>query len=462
MEPQATAEQEAHMDRLGPVDAMFLELEKSGPPVAVGAVSEVHGAAPDIDSVRDFVAGRIVGMPRFRQRVEESRSKVRSMKWVDVEPDLTHHVRLMESSGSLDEAVSQLMELPMDADKPLWDLTVLTGYASDRWAFVIRLHHAIADGQGALILIGHLIDMTPDGGFTLADAVAAMSAEDEADGPTPEPSGRLAAAADRAGRSIDMAFEMLGDFISTYPDTMRALGDLMPRRPTALTGQVSGERTWVSGHYPLADVKTARKGYKGATINDLVLAAVAIGFRTLLESRGEDPDGRTLRAVMPVSLRRDMAANNQVGILPAPLPLGDMDAGERIRQIRQATKRSKRSKLPIITDELAKVTAKVTPAPIMDAVVGSSGASSGYIAETLVTNVPGPRVPLYFMGHQVANQTPVIPIEGAMRIIVGITSYADELNIGITGDGEHATDVDVLLNGIRAGFDEILAQATGT
>ena len=81
------------MDRLGPVDAMFLELEKSGPPVAVGAVSEIDGEAPDVDAVRDFVAGRISGMPRFRQRVEESRTKIRSMKWVEVEPDLTHHVR---------------------------------------------------------------------------------------------------------------------------------------------------------------------------------------------------------------------------------------------------------------------------------------------------------------------------------------------------------------------------------
>ena len=449
------------MERLGPVDAMFLELEKSGPPVAVGAVSEIPGQAPDIDTVRDFVADRLDGMPRFRQRVEPSRSKVRAMKWVDVEPDLTHHVRVMGSGGSLDEAVSELMELPMDSDKPLWDLTILTGYAPDRWAFVIRLHHAIADGQGALILIGHLIDMTPDGGFTLADAVASMArGDDEPTDDVPDRSGRVAAFADRTGRSVDMVFQLLGDFIATYPDTMRALGDMMPRRRSELTGQVSGSRTWVSGHYPLPDVKTARKGYKGATINDLVLAAVAIGFTALLESRGEDPEGRTLRAVMPVSLRRNMKANNQVGLLPAPLPLGEMPAAERIRQIRLATKRSKRSKLPLITDELAKATAKVTPAPIMDAVVGGSGGATAFVAETLVTNVPGPKMPLYFMGHEVANQTPVIPIEGALRIIVGITSYADELNIGITGDGEHATDVDVLLRGIQAGFDSILAEST--
>ena len=76
--------------------------------------------------------------------------------------------------------------------------------------------------------------------------------------------------------------------------------------------------------------------------------------------------------------------------------------------------------------------------------------------------MPGPRVPLYFMGYAVANQLPVIPIEGALRIIVGITSYADEINIGITGDGEHATDVDVLLGGIKAGFAEILAEAPGS
>lgn len=118
--------------------------------------------------------------------------------------------------------------------------------------------------------------------------------------------------------------------------------------------------------------------------------------------------------------------------------------------------------LPKITDEVARTVGKATPSAIKQQVVNHSGAASQYFAETLVTNVPGPRTPLFFMGRQVVSQIPIIPIEGSMRIIVGITSYVNDLNIGITGDGENATDVDVLLEGITSGMDELVDRAAGS
>lgn len=450
------------MERLGTVDSLFLDVERSGPSVAVGAVTELAGAPPTLAELRAFVADRLPGMPRFRQRVEESRTKVRSAKWVEVEPDLTYHIRAVELEGkSRDEAVSRLMEDPMDRDRPLWDITMMTGYSDTQWSLIIRLHHSIADGQGALILIGHLIDMTPQGDFTLADALAtSQSDHDEAEEDLP--ASGLEAITTNITKSVETGFEVVGQFISTYPDTVRALADLAPKPPSDLGGMVSARRKWIGGHYPLDKVKAARKAYPGVTINDLVLASVAMGFTALLESRGENCDGRTLRAVMPVTLRSDMSANNQVGILPAPLPLGEMDPMKRMKLIRKATKRSKRSMLPKITDEVARTVGKATPSAIKQQVVNHSGAASQYFAETLVTNVPGPRTPLFFMGRQVVSQIPIIPIEGSMRIIVGITSYVNDLNIGITGDGENATDVDVLLEGITSGMDELVDRAAGS
>jgi diacylglycerol O-acyltransferase len=172
----------------------------------------------------------------------------------------------------------------------LWDATLVSGYSSEKWCVIIRLHHSIADGQGALILLGRLIDLSPEGGVTLADAIVAMTVPPEQDEPTEsESDGGLAGLSAKLVQAVEAGFETAGQFISTYPDTVRTLANMLPQRSSELTGMVSGRRVWVGGHYPLADVKRARKAFLGVTINDMVLASVAYGFTKLLESRGDDP-----------------------------------------------------------------------------------------------------------------------------------------------------------------------------
>jgi WS/DGAT/MGAT family acyltransferase len=439
------------------MDSAFLDIETSGPAVAVGAVLVAGGEAPTLPEVKKFVSSRLPQMPRFHQRVQASRSKVSRAKWVSVDPDLDHHIKqvVLPPGASYDSVVSDLMEVPMDRKRPLWDAVLVTGYARDEWALIVRLHHSIADGQGALILLGELIDLSEDGSLKLADGIKLMMTPKESAEEPIDLDRRRDEVRAKAIRALDKGFEGLGNFIATSPDTVRSLLALAPKRPTDLTGAVSARRRWVGGMYSLTEVKEARKEFKGVTINDMVLASVAYGFGRLLESRGINPDGRTLRAVMPVSLRKDLAANNQVGILPAPLPVGDMDPMTRMRAIKDSTKHSKRSMLPVISDELLKVTEKVTPAPVQEYVMSNVNTLTGYFSETLVTNVKGPMVPLYVMGRKAKRSVPIIPIEGSMRIIVGITSYMDELTIGVTGDGEYAADVDVLVAGIQAGFDEL-------
>ncbi len=451
------------MDRLSSMDSAFLDVETSGPSVAVGAVLVMGGDAPTLTEVKDFVASRLPQMPRFHQRVQRSRTKVNRAKWVSVDPDLDHHITevVLPSGGSYDTVVSSLMEVPMDRDRPLWDAVLVTGYQADEWALIVRLHHSIADGQGALILLGELIDLSEDGSLKLADGIKLMMAPKETSPEPIDPDHKLDEFATKAIQALEKGFESFGQFISTYPDTVRSLIALAPKRPTELTGTVSAQRRWMGATYSLTEVKQARKAFKGVTINDMVLASVAYGFGKLLEHRGIDPTGRTLRAVMPVSLRKDMASNNQVGILPAPLPIGDMDPLKRMRAIKESTKHSKRSMLPVISDEVLKATEKVTPAPVQEFVMSNASGLTGYFSETLITNVKGPSVPLFVMGRQAKRSVPIIPIEGSMRIIVGITSYLDELDIGVTGDGAYATDIDVLVAGIKSGFDELCEVAAG-
>ncbi len=445
------------MDRLSSMDSMFLDIEKSGPSVAVGSAMMIEGPAPSLAKLRGYFAERIKDMPRFRQKVVSSRTKVRQAKWVDATPDLTYHVtevKLKPGEG-FEHVVSAQMERPMDRAQPLWDATLVSGYSKTEWTLIVRLHHSIADGQGAVILLGEMIDVTPDGSFRLAAGIRKLMTPKTPETDDVETSSKLDEITTKTLRSIEKSLETLGQLIATSPDTIRSLVSLAPKRPTNLTGPVSDHRKWVGGQFSLDDVKLARKSFKGVTINDMVLAAVAVGFSRLLESRGENPNGRTLRAVMPVSLRRDFAANNQVGMLPAPLPLGDMDPAKRMRIIKESTKHAKRSMLPVIGNQIMKASQKVVPAPVQEFVMNQSGGGSEFFSETLVTNVPGPMIDLYFMGQPAKGNIPIIPIEGSMRIVVGITSFQHDLNIGITGDGEHAKDVDVLLAGIQAGLAEI-------
>lgn len=449
------------MERLGAIDEGFFDIEDSGPPVAVGTALKIDGSAPTVAKLRQFFAARITSMPRFRQRFEDSRSKVLRGKWVDASPDLTHHVRhrKIKSESEFSGLVAEVIQSQLDPERPLWDATMITGYSSTEWALLVRLHHAIADGQGATILLGQLIDFDPTGQVRLADGIAAMVTPRES-APSDLASDGLEAATAKAAHAVEKSFRMTGQFISTLPDTIRSAMMFLPRKQEGdLTGPLSDTRVWHGSRYSLSEVKQAKRSLKGVTVNDIVMAAVAVGFTDLLDARGEDSEGRVLRTVIPVSLRQNLDANNQVSLLPVPLPLGDIDPLERIKSIKKSTKYSKNSTLPIMGDQLVKVSENLLPAPVQEAVLSRVATTSGYFSETLVTNVPGPRVPLFVMGSEVLSSAPMMPLGAHFRIIIGITSFKDDLNIGITGDGEHARDIDVLAAGIARGFDQIVAAA---
>lgn len=445
------------MERLGSLDAAFLDIEQSGPPVAVGFLMEFDGKPPTIAQLRRYVGDRLPNMQRLRQRVEPAPVRVRQAAWVDVEPDLTHHIRQMKvvATTSIDDAVSKIMVKPLDRDYPLWDLHLVTGYDTKSWAVVWRLHHTIADGQGAGALLGNVIDLAPDGGMTLADAVAAMmtSGDDSGDG-----GGGISATAERILKGLESGFIEAGNVLAAMPDTAKTVLRGAPHRPSELTGPVSDQRKWIHTRYPLPAIKEARKSLDGVTINDMVLAAVSVGFRKLIAYReaGVEAD-RVVRAQMPVSLRKDMATNNQVGMLPAPLPVGERDLEKQLELIKKTTRESKASLSPKIADAATRFAGTVTPAFIQALVLSRTGVLGEYVVDTVITNVKGSPVPVYFAGQAIRRSAPIIPIEGTVRINIGITSYLDQLNVGITGDGVHATDIDVLARGICEGFDDLVA-----
>lgn len=440
------------MRRLRTLDATWLELEHGGPPIATGLVSVVDGPAPTVSEVRRLVRDRLGDAPGITWVLAPAHGLHRP-QWRDAgAPDLSRHVwsrRIGEDPQALEAFVSTVMERPMDGERPLWEAAVARGMRDGAWAFVWRLHHAVADGQGAQALLGHLFDTSADGSRRMADELAHFRPNlRRAQGPPPGPSsgGASRPAALRAASALT------GTAVSALrhlPEAAHLLADLTPRPPGSVTGAVSARRRWVMGTTPLPEAQAFARRH-GVTVNDVILAAVAVGFADLLRRRGESTADRVLRSVLPVSLRPlgDDRPDNKVSLAWAHLPVGEMSLADRARAIGQSTAWQKQAGTPAVGGWLLALSDHVVPGPVQHAVVSHGRWVPAWMTDTLVTNVPGAPFPLYLLGRRMRTTYPIIPIDGHLRIIVGVVSHDGWLCIGVTGDGEHASDVDVLRDGM--------------
>lgn len=438
--------------RMRMIDAVWLDIEQSDAPIAVGAVLEFAGQPPPLDQVRRRIADTLDMTPRLSQTLRPSRTRVRQAVWEPFDLDIEEHVAEVEV-GNLEAAVSELLSRPMSVDRPLWDITLFAGYAPDEWALVWRLHHAVADGEGATMLVGRSLDLEPTGGMTLTDAMmsqaaaAAQARSAELDEADDEAAVGLT---DRVNATVRDLWGRATRAAAATPATLRSLARLAPAPPTPISGHPSQGRDWRSLHLPLAEVKAAGKAH-GATINDVLLAAVANGFRDVLMANGQMHPGRVVRAVMPVSTRRpgDARANNQVTMIPVELPVAESDPSQRLASVVRQTRQGKGSVLPQAIAATQEIVDRLVPAPVLQVVVSRGGWTVGWIADTLVTNVRGPSVPQYFLGQPVKYLSAIIPIGSALRTVVGINSYNGWVNVSVTGDAAHAEDNQILLAGIH-------------
>lgn len=431
------------MDRLHALDTAWLAMEGDGPPIAIGTVAVAEGPAPSDGEIADLLMERLPDMGRLRERLVHGGTLRRPSWSTDATAALahqTHRVECCAEHGGLDAMVSGIMETRMPRDRPLWDLWVAQDADSDRWALVWRVHHSVADGLGALVLLGHAFDLQPGPGRTLAD----LAAE----------SGRSRS----ASRQLRAGLAELPTALRRLPDVV---GAVLPKSPSPLTGPVGDRRRWVSVTVPLDEVATVRAAL-GGTVNDVVLAGVAAGFRQLLEHRGQPTRGRSVRNAVPVSVRppAGVRSDNEVSLLLARLPVGVDDPVERLRRVRREVAAMRAFGVPVALAGLLGLADRLVPEAVLAAGVRTAGRTvPAWFLDTLTTNVPGPRVPVYLAGRRVQAMFPIIPVAGHTRITTGIFSYDGSLHIGVTGDGEHAADVDVLAAGIRAGVAELASLA---
>jgi diacylglycerol O-acyltransferase len=451
----------AGRQRLSVQDAGFLYLEHAGLPqhVAILAVAEggpLHG--PDgrlrVDAVRQELAGRLQLVPRLRQRVLWPRVGQGLPLWVD-DPgfDLANHVRAVqvqapggdrELLGLCDELCLRLL----DRARPLWELWLVTGLAAGRVGLVLKLHHSLADGLAAVQIAGLLLDSTANAPNPAAPWQ-----------PRPAPSGWALGADNLRGRSAALAAALMRlrhpGQLAAQARTLAGAAQLAAggrhQRRSVLRRPVGGRRRLAVVRAGLAEVKAVAHAHAhGATVNDLLLAAVTGGLRTMLLARGTPVEGLALYASVPVALRAgaDAAAlGNQVGLMVVPLPVGEPDPAQRLQLITRATTQRKRR-----PERLASL----RPAGSLTILrVLNRYSRHQRIVDLFVTNVPGPQHALYVLGARLVEAFPVVQVAGNVPLSVAVLSYAGQLNIGIQSDPDSLPDLGLFTDGLRRSLEEL-------
>jgi WS/DGAT/MGAT family acyltransferase len=238
--------------------------------------------------------------------------------------------------------------------------------------------------------------------------------------------------------------------------------------PTArsLNGPIGPHRRWAWTEGKFEEFKAVRTVF-GGTVNDVVLASITGGFRDLLQGRGElSSEKLVVRSMVPVSVRQASqkgALDNQVSAVFVDLPVGLPDPVARLNAIRGQMDEYKKTMQALDAGSIIEMGNFVAPTLLALGVRAALQAGQ-FWCQTVTTNVPGPRVPLYVLGKRMSSAYAYVPIAGGTRCSIGIFSYLNTMTFGLNADFDGYPDIDVLTGGIRRGLDELmtLAEQQGT
>ena len=445
-------------ERLSSLDASFLYLERPAMHMHVAGIS-VFAPRDDgpltYEDVKRVVRARIHLAPRLRERILRVPFGLARPLWVDDERfDLDFHLRraAIPSPGGrvqLERAVGRVLSRPLDPSKPLWELYVFEGLEDERTAVLLKLHHAMADGISGMLVASALFDLDPEAPVGPGERQPWVAA------PAPDPGdlmrdavedlilhplqaiGRVAEAPAHAWRDVSETISGLGHLVGM---------GAVPQGP--FDGKVGPARRFGTAEVPFEDLRTARLAL-GGTINDVVLTAVAGGLHDHLHARGEPTKGRTLRVMVPVSVR-SRAEEGDVGNRVAPafvdIPIGAMAPRTRLRRVRAATIELKASGLAMSADSIIGLGAYAPPA--LHAMAARL-ISRGQWFNLVVSNIPAAQLPLYLAGARLLMSYPAMPLGENCALSVACTSLSGTMAFGLTADWDAVKDLDVLGRGIE-------------
>jgi WS/DGAT/MGAT family acyltransferase len=458
------------MDRLKPLDALFVDAEDKDPhtSMAIASIAVFEGPPPSHEEFLAYLAGRLPLVPGYRRKLRTVPFRLGRPVWVeDPHFDLGYHVRrtaLPEPGGDqqLADLMARVMSQRLDRDHPLWEYWVVEGLAQDRWALISKVHHCMVDGVSGTDLYRVIFDFSPE--------PSSPAADDRIVGAEPSPLSLAAqAAVDSVVLPVREALALSGTVahdpgaaIRQAAETVRAIAKLAPAlRPTtgsSLSGPIGKQRRYTWARASLDDVKKIKREL-GGTVNDIALAAISGGFRELLLARGEQPEAHMVRSLVPVSLRalgEENIYENRVSAVLADLPVHIPDPVQRLAAVHAELQTLKTAKEAEVGEVLVKLGC-YTPFPLASWWIRLAFGLPQREIVTVTTNVPGPGQQLYGMGRRLVEIIPYVPIATTVRTGISIFSYCGNVTFGITGDFEANPDLHVLACGIEHGVAELLA-----
>ena len=462
-------------DRLTALDSAFLHIEDAGPSrpahMHVASVMTFEGPAPSYDDLLAALEARLHLVPRYRQRLAEIPYGQGRPVWLD-DPhfNVRYHLRhtglpVPGGDEELKRLAGRLFSQRLDRNRPLWELWLVDGLEGGRFALVGKTHHALVDGVSGVDITTVLFDASPEpspaGGpdtpwaakpppsraQLLADALVERAT-------VPAEGLRAVRALTRAPRRV------AGDLAAGVTGVASALvATLRPAPPSPLNVPIGPHRryTWVDAD--LAEFK-AIKDELGGTVNDVVLAAVSLTLGRYLRRQGHPVDGLVLRALVPVSVRADLergALGNRVAAMYAPLPVGIEDPEEVHRRVHESMAGLKESGQAVGAQVVTQL-GDFAPPTILSQAARLQARQRWF--NLVVTNVPGPQVPLYVLGRRMLRLYPVVPLSLNQALGVAIMSYDGALGWGLLGDYDAIGDLDDLAGDLETAIAD-LARAAG-
>jgi WS/DGAT/MGAT family acyltransferase len=449
-------------ERLTALDAAFLDIEEETAPMHVGSVSLFQGRPPSPGALAALIASRLDRVPRYAQKLAVVPFGVGRPVWVDdFDLDLDRHVlraRLERPGGmaELGRFAADLFSKPLDRAKPMWEYWVVEGVGRGTFAVVSKTHHCMIDGVSGVDLASIL--METEKGAKAPGRAAPWT-------PRPSPwAGSMVAGALR--EQLLRPFELARESLTPGTEGRRALEEIVgglrplagisrlgPAPASPLNRPVGRGRVFEMVSVGLDDVKGVRAAL-GGTVNDVVLAVVAGALRALLLGRGERVDG-PLRVMVPVSVRPPEARGtlgNQVAAVFCPLPVHLDDPVARLRAVSESMRGLKESRQAVGAMALTRL-GNLAPPPLAALATRLQSGSPWF--NLVVTNVPGPQVPLYLLGRKLLGCHPMVPLTTRTTISVALLSYDGSIDIGLLGDAGHAADLPELGRQVSSALAEL-------
>jgi WS/DGAT/MGAT family acyltransferase len=467
------------MEQLSGLDATFINMETRNAPTHISSLmvydqATAPGGQVTFKGILSNIESRLHLARCFRQKIVQVPFGVDHPYWIeDPEFDLEYHIRhiALPKPGDWRQLCIQVARLharPLDLSKPLWEMTVIEGLDQVEglppgcFAILNKIHHAAIDGVSGMEMTAAIHDLEPDGQPTPPEkpwiAESEPSVLELAIRSTVNNIQQPLRFARIVGQAAPPAIRAYLERLNEQSDDGERPAEV-PR--TRFNGRVSPHRVFEAASFSLSDVKQIRKCVEGATVNDVILSVCGGGLRHYLEHHRELP-GESLSAFAPISTRTESQAGqagNQVSGMFVRLHTDEPDPVRRLEKVYRTTQSSKEMNDAIGARSMTDITQTMPGAlaGISGRLVARTGLMSRLrpVAHCVVSNVPGPQVPLYFTGAKLVGSFGLgLPLEG-LGLFHAVLSYNGAITVSVTADRAQMPDPSFYAECLERAFREL-------